>query len=248
MVHDPRIDLFENPGDADHDLRPDLEQVVGDGLDVLRVSDRAPLIKISERDHPLENVGQGKKGQGRVGGGKLDDPRDRQDVADEIGVGEDHALGDAGRSAGVNNRGLVVRLNGPGGFLEQAGTSGLQGRAAGLNGGQGKHVGSRGLRLEDHDMLHPRKVPPEGRDFLVLVEVGDDHDLGVAVLDDVLDLVARERRVDRHGDSAEAEVGEIGDRPFRTVLGQDDKLGSRTVPQILQAEGQVPDGGLEFGR
>ena len=66
VVHDLGVDLLEDPRNADHDVGPDLEEILADRLDALGVGDRAALVDVGERDHPLEDVGQGKEGEDGV--------------------------------------------------------------------------------------------------------------------------------------------------------------------------------------
>ena len=147
VVHDLGIDLLEDARDADHDVGPDLEEVLADRLDALGVGDRAPLVDVGERDHPLEDVGQGEEGQDGVLVGKDDDLGDADDVAQEVAVGQDDALGDAGRPRRVDEGRLVLRPDLEGFPLEEARVGGVRlpahlaspppssGRPPGLRGG-----------------------------------------------------------------------------------------------------------------
>src|SRR6185369_1163262 len=58
---------------------------------------------------------------------------------------------------------------------------------------------------------------------------------------DVLDLFERLRRVNRHVDRAETQDREIGDRPLRTVLGEQRDSITRSYAEGRKAECDVLD-------
>ena len=126
LVHDPGVDLLEEPGDADDDGRPDLDHVRGHGFDALGVGHGRSDVEEEERGRPLEDVGQGQEGQAGVGFAEIDELGQGHDVAHEVGVAQHDALGHAGRAGRVDDGGQVPgtdRLDRP---LEAPGIVGLE--------------------------------------------------------------------------------------------------------------------------
>lgn len=71
----------------------------------------------------------------------------------------------------------------------------------------------------------------------VLVELADEEEFGLRMLEDVLDGVSRQRRINGHGDVAGEPDGQVGDEPPAAVLGHEGDAAS-----LLEAEG------VEVGR
>ncbi len=163
-------------------------------------------------------------------------------------MGQDDALGDAGRSARVDDRGFVVGPDGTGDFLEEPRLGRGDRPAPFPNPVHRQDAGRGGLGLENDDVLDLGETGPDRGDFLILEEVGDDDDFRVAVVDDVLDLLGDQGGIDRNRDAAQAEIGKIGDRPFGAILGENDQLAAPAVAEVHQSQGEFADGRLEFGR
>ena len=64
----------------------------------------------------------------------------------------------------------------------------------------------------------------------------DRHRAGVA--QDVLDLVGRQGRVDRHVGAAAGQAGEVGHRPFRPVLGQDRQAVAGVDAEFVESDAE----------
>ena len=204
LVHDLGVDLLEDPGHADHDVRPDLQEVLGHGFDALGEGHRAALVDVREHDHPLEDMGQGQEGQDRVFGGELDDVRSRLDVADEVVMRQDDAFGDACRPRRVDQGRLVAGLD-PGHERVEEARLGVRRGPALVHDGLQRQDARRGLLREGDVVPDLGEAGPQRLDLLPLVGVGDDDDGGVRIVDDVAGLLRDERRVDGHGQPAAGE-------------------------------------------
>jgi hypothetical protein len=240
VVHDLGVDLVEEAGDADHDRRPDLEQVGGHRLDALRIGDRRPFVKERERRHALEDVRQREEGQDRVPVRELDDRVQGHGVGDEIRVAQHDALGDARRPRGVDDRGQVVGPDGQGRLFEEIGAGGGQGLATPHDLREAQDPFGR-LLFDEDEVPDRGQFLADGLDLQPEEPVGADDDLGVRIVDDVLDLAGHEGGVDGDGDAARAQGREVRHRPLRPVLGEDGELVTRPEAEVPQAQGEVLD-------
>ena len=245
-VHDLGVDLLEDPRRADHDVRPDLDEVLGDRLDALGIGHGTALVEIGEGDHSLQDMRQRQEGERGILFREEDHRRGGDDVADEVVVGQDDALGQTRGARGVDDGGLIRGLDSPGQALEEARLGGVHGSAFGQDLGQREHALGRRLGFQGDEMLDLDQLGPDGLQLPPLIGAGDDHDAGVGVIDEIFDLVGDERRVDRDGDAAQAEVGEVGHDPFGPVLGEDDELVALALAEGLKPQRVVPHGLPEF--
>ena len=167
-----------------------------------------------EAAHPLEDVAQGKEGQGDVVGTEVgDDLEAGGHVGDDVVVGEHHALGLARRARRIDDGGQVgrLRLGGPGLHRARGPRTGPCGpRSRSL--GQGQRPLARHVVHADH-VLQRRGLGADLRDLGRLRFVGDEDRLGLAVVQDVEDLGRGQARVDGHVQRRRAQGGQVGVRP-----------------------------------
>jgi hypothetical protein len=124
---------------------------------------------------------------------------------------------DGGQLLGVALDGLLHRL----GLIDDIGPLLVTATVVVLPGTEGEgHGGKVGANAGLH--LVPR----------VFVELADEEELGLRMLNDVLDRVARQRRVDGHGDVTGEHDGQVGDEPPAAVLGHEGDAAA-----LLEAEG-----------
>ncbi len=156
-------------------------------------------------------------------------------------MGEEHALGRAGGPRRVEHGGDVLRLRlerplpealapgrlGPGPLLQER--------------VQGHHPRVVGLAVEQHGSLQRRDPVPDLPHLFQLLRVRHEHQPDLGVVQDVLDLVARQRVVDRDVGDPGAERRPVGLRPLRPVLRQDRHPRPALQPQPFQAQGDAPD-------
>src|SRR5205807_2390124 len=76
-------------------------------------------------------------------------------------------------------------------------------------------------RIADDDVVQTRAVRSNLEELVQLFVGRADDARAASIVEDVLDLPAQERRIDRNGDGGGTEDGEVGHRPFRTILSKD---------------------------
>jgi hypothetical protein len=153
-------------------------------------------------------------------------------------MGQHDALGDARRPRGVDDRREGVRLDRQGQGLEFVPPARRVGPPPVDELGE-RHGPFDPLRIECDIMGDLVQVVPDGRDPRPQLAVRAEDDLGVRIIDDVLDLVRHQGRVNGNDDGPEALGGEVRHRPLGPVLGEDDDLVPRPDPQGPQPEGGV---------
>src|SRR4030042_1700572 len=133
-------------------------------------------------------MGEGEKGQVNILVAERDDPSQSLDVAHKIGVAKEGSLGDSCGSGCVKERSRILWFNGLGCYPEEAGVGQPDLLAFRLDFLEGKDT-SRRLRLEGDELSNLWKVLLHRGRLLPQLPVRDDHDLGIRVIDDVLDLL-----------------------------------------------------------
>ena len=94
---------------------------------------------------------------------------------------------------------------------------------------------------DDDDELDPGALREDRGHLLArLAGPGEDHP-GARVPEDERDLRLAARRVDRHRDAADAENGEVGDRPVRLVRREDRHAIPLADPRVDEARGERAD-------
>src|SRR5205814_4190177 len=99
----------------------------------------------------------------------------------------------------------------------------------------------------DDDGVHRRTVPAHFSELLQLLRVRADDDARARVVEDVLDLPAEKRRIDRDGDSLVGQDGEVRYRPLRPILGEDGHAIAGLDAGMAQRRGQPAYGVAELG-
>ena len=100
--------------------------------------------------------------------------------------------------------------------------------------------------LDADDEPHGAKALRGAAQALFELGVGGDHATGAAVVEQVAMLALAVGGVRRHGHRARGHDGEIGDQPFRPVLGGEDDALARLHAQRAQAPRQRADLGCDF--
>ena len=219
-----RLHLLPDARDGEEPVGPHLGEEGDDRARVVAGGDREAE---GDRDvvmgGALGDVRRGQPGDDARALGKLDDVAHRLHGAQQVRVGELHALGRAGRAARVDQREDVVGAHLRGcGLGVEVGVRALDVRQ--------RHAALRRLAV-DHDHVL------EARQALARLQEGgqqrllDDGDARPGVGDHVLDLLGGERLVDRERRGAQRHRGEVADVELGTVVEhQRDRLA------VLQAE------------
>ena len=225
-------DLLEHARHGQDEGRLELAEVGHQVLDVGAVAHLGPALDAADLDDAREDVGERQEQQGRgvVGVEELGQLVDGDaELEHEVAVGEHAALGLAGRAAGVDQRGDVLRGCRRTTLLEHV-------------------VGDVGAEAAEH----VDRVVLERPHVLQLGEVAGlagladpgevvralRHDrAGARVLEDPADLLGGGRLVDRHGDGAGEPDGVVEERPLVAGLGEE-----RDAVADLDARGDQPLG------
>ena len=251
-----RRDRFEDPGlhllvdarHACHDRRAYDGQVPADGLDRLGKGDPHPAVQVQVDDHPLEAVAERKERHGDVVPGQLQDLARGEDVRHEVAVRQHDAFRLAGRAGRVDDGGQIVwrhRLDPPVPHRVEVSTL-REGRAAREPFAPGRGARSATLDgryvVERHDVLDAGQTAANGLQLGRLPLVRNERDAGAAVGQDVLDLLGGQCRIDRHGDTAGREDGEVRQLPLRPGLCGDRHPIAGLEPRIDQGQAHASDG------
>ena len=219
-------DLLDDQRHGDHDARLDVGQRLGDDGGrghAVEIVDVHALEKLEDKlKRHAVHVGHGQDADDVVAALKrlAQHVEGEVDVAPQRPVGQHHALGAPGGAAGVVDEGqllgallaVVVDV-----LLAEVFRILLAKHLVEVFAGVGELLGAA-----DHERIvgdvddalqsrHLRGVDLRGR------HVADEEELGVAVVDDVVDLVGRELVEDGHGHRAIGEDGEEGGSPGRGV-------------------------------
>jgi hypothetical protein len=205
-VADPVDDLLEHPRHPEHQGGVDGGDVLGQ---VLEAAGDPDLGAGGDRDHhsrlPFEDVREGQEGEQAVLRPDAEVLERGASHPDEVGVGEDDALGVAGGPRGVDDGGDVRRL--------ERGEAPLP-----LRPGRPRRVGGQPARqLAVHlDHLHAlgevRGQPG----------IAHDREPGPAVGDDLGRRLRGGGRIDRDGYRGGGLDAEVGQDPLDPVLGEED--------------------------
>jgi hypothetical protein len=95
--------------------------------------------------------------------------------------------------------------------------------------------GAQALHVEDDDLPQARRALAHGQDLVELLLVLHEQVLGVAVVDEILELRRRIRGIDTGGDPGGAQHAQIAEQPLLVVLRQDGGALSRLQPERDEA-------------
>ena len=229
-------------GHAEEDGRLHVAQVLGEGLAALaEVDDVAGGHRVDDRPQTLGDVAQRQVGQdlvARPGVERLAKARGRPQ---QVGVGDERALGRAGRARGVDDdrgRRWIERSHA---LRPRVDAARLRAAALEVVPGQQHRVVERAdVARVDHHHVAQRGQALADRERLVelLLVLGHEHDR-LRVLEQVLDLGRRAGRVDPDGHRAQALHGQVGEHPLRPVLGLHRDAVARPHPELGQRERDV---------
>ncbi len=91
--------------------------------------------------------------------------------------------------------------------------------------------------VHDHDSLDLR-LRENRLDLAQLMLGGNENDAGTGVAQGVGGLLGSQRGVDRNGDGAEQQDGEVGGRPLRAILAENgDSITFVDAPFLQRANG-----------
>ena len=108
------------------------------------------------------------------------------------------------------------------------------------------HRARQGRLVEEHHVLEGLRLAPHLEDLPGLSMARHEADRGVAVVQDVEHLGRKQGRVDGNVDGAGGERGEVGERPFGPVLGEDGHPIALRHPERAQTHRELFDRGLEL--
>ena len=80
---------------------------------------------------------------------------------------------------------------------------------------------AQALHVEHDDLLQVRRALAHGQDLVELLLVLHEQELGLAVVDEILDLGGRVGRIDAGGDAGRAQHAEVAEQPLLVVVGED---------------------------
>ena len=219
-------DLLNDQGHGDDDARAYVGKCLGDDSRAGHAGEVIDVAAGEKLEDELEghavHVGHGEDADDGVTGMDLGS----EDVAGEVGiaphgaVGQHHALGVAGGAAGIVDEGKLV-----GALLAIVGhmlASEVLGVLAAEHlvevlSGIGETVGAREHKRVVGDVDDALEGGHAGAVYLGGHHVADEEELGLAVVDDVVDLVGGELVQDGHGHGTVGDGGEKGACPRRTV-------------------------------
>ncbi|OPY90140.1 MAG: hypothetical protein A4E73_02644 [Syntrophaceae bacterium PtaU1.Bin231] len=229
FLHEHAQEYARDGGDVGHSLGLDRLE---DALDAEGVEhhDAGPdQHGVEHVGHGAEGVKEGDQAQGLVRLRRREQGLEQRGLGDEVAVGENGPQGPARQPRGVDHHGRVV--------LGRIGGCKLEGPCR-----QGLLHGHR--PLVD---LGQQQVPAGGEAVLDLLEAPGrlgrrDQDPGIAVVQEVLQLVGGGHDVERHGHGAELLAGEIADGEFGDIGEHQGDLVALADAEGLQAVGQGVDG------
>ncbi len=176
-------------------------------------------------------------------------PAEFQDVGHDVGMGEHDALGRPGGAGGVDDGGHVLRTDSLTNLL-------IWGRVA-LPGlfpllaqtvEAPQAVGFGFFQVHDHRDLETGNLRLNFPDLLQLFRGGQDDDLDAGVVEEALDLVRGQRRIDGNVDGAGGKDGDVRNQPFGPVFRQERNAVSRLHSQIHQSRDHALDLAADVGR
>ncbi len=249
FIHDAGVDLLVDARDGAESVRVDLDEVVPELVDRLRVGDRGATVQVGVVEHPLEDVRQREEGERDRVARDRDHLAGGRDVRDEVRVREHRALRLPRGARRIDDRGDVLGLY-PGRALLEDRRAHLERRAALVRERVEREVSRlrRRARVEGDDVVERRALRLDLEDLAELLDRGHEDRLRAAVVHEGRDLVRGKRRVDRDGPGARAEDGVVGHRPLRPVLREDRDAVSRLDPERVQPERDRPDRETEVAR
>ena len=161
-------------------------------------------------------------------------------LEDDVAMGQHRALGRAGRARGVDDDRHVARLAawrcGPPirrGCSRACASPSARSSSSDITCGSEKVA--QALHVEHDDLPQARRALAHGQDLVELLLVLHEQVLGVAVVDEILDLRRRVGRIDAGGDAGRAQHAKIAEQPLLVVVGQDGGALARLQPERDQA-------------
>jgi hypothetical protein len=226
-----RVKLLPHPRHAEEHRRATLLEIVGELLDRLGEPHGAARgHRHVDRPHLLGDVRERQVRQRCVAVDLAAAAVDQQlRRPRQVGVRQHHALGRTGRARGVDQRRQVGHLDRGEPGVERAVRRTL-GAAAEIVPRQ-HVVADRFRAAHHHDPAQQWQLVPPRSDLGELAGVLDDHGVRLAVVDDVLDLVGRARRVDAGRGTAGHHRRVIEDDPLGAIEAEDGDLAAGRKPE-----------------
>jgi len=102
-------------------------------------------------------------------------------------------------------------------------------------------------RLEHDDVLEIGQAVGDLADLLELLDILDEHSLGLGVLEHVVALLERVGLVHRHRDRSRAEDGQVGEGPIGTGVAEDGDLVAVLDAEVDQPASDLADRLAQLG-
>ena len=147
-------------------------------------------------------------------------------------MGEHNPLGHTGCARGVEDSCQILGLRGHGKFLELGGIPAVKCFSLLLHFPYIQDAFDNSVSYV-YEIFYVGQLCPDGIYLFPKIWTGTDKNSGLGVLDDIFDLFRGEDGVNRDSDPSYTNIGEIGDKPVRSVLRQYGQFVSRPVTQVL---------------
>jgi hypothetical protein len=235
------VELLPDPRHGEEELGTDGCEV---GRDLLRVRTERDVRRVRDvhvvADHAFGDVRERQIGDLPAARRRRPDAIQRLDRPADVAVRDHHALRRPGRPRGVDQRAEPRRLDRLPARAECGRPLACVGAALLGERLERDHPVAALARdfvraLEEDHLPHRRNPPADREELAERRRVLREEERTLAVADDVLDLLRRERVVERDGRPCRVQDGEVGDHVFRPVRGEEvDELAG------LQAERGEP--------
>ena len=238
---DRRVELLPDPRHREEQRGRHLADVLGHGVDALgEVDGGAGPQRVEHREGPLGDVAERQERQLLVAFAKRGDEVRVVELEEDVAVAQHRPLGGAGGAGRVDEDGEIFGLRDLDHPVEGAGMLPVVARAQLEQRGERHDLGVAEVvepfHVVDDDLHELGTARAHLQDLVELLLVLGEEEAGAAVVDDVLDLPRRIRRVDAVGDAADRQGAEVGVEPLRAVVGDD----RHDVPG-LEAERDQPE-------
>ena len=201
-------------------------------------------VHVEVSDHPLEDMTQGKELETEVVGTDGRPFRRRQDIMDEVAVGESDSLWPAGGARGVNQGQHIVLTDVLGPLPEEIF------RLAGLPGVNHLvecHHSGGAWAVNLYQMFEVGTLVPYFGELRHLLGALRHRHYRTGILDLIGDLRRSQRRVHRHVGCTNIHRRQIDHVPLGTVVGQQHHPIATADPQLFQPDRETRGTGEELG-
>jgi len=240
LCDDLLINLLAYARNGQNHGRPLLFEVREKRVDRLGIGNGNSAVHgVKMAGNPLKHMREGKKGHQDiliVGKRRLNRVQGFHNP-ENVSVGDHGALGQSGCAGGINEGGQIIDRHIPGKFLKEGGVFGVffssqfqqspEAHDAGMPFGV--------LFLHHDDLFNTGALVDDFQRFFELAPVFRQNDLGLGIIENILDLIRNQRRIDRNHAGADSQRAHIGVNPFQPVFGKDGNHVPFSNPQGIKS-------------